>query len=97
MKTPAIIFSGLSMALLCGCDSKEEQRRERAIERNADALEDAADATRERGEKKADAIERSDPGPNAASTERAADATRDAAEGKADALEDAAKATRDDK
>jgi hypothetical protein len=85
------------MVCLCACDSKEEQRRERALERKADALEDAAAATRDRGEKKADAIERSDPGLNSAPTERAADATRTDAEIKADALEDAAKATREKK
>jgi len=97
MKTLTITFSALGLVFLCGCDSKEEQRRERALERRADTLEEAAATTREKGEKKADAIERSDPGLNSPSTERAADATRTDAEIKADALEEAAKATREKK
>ena len=96
MKPITILVSGLGLAL-CACDSKEEQRRERALERKADALEDAAQATRDRGEKTADAIKKEDPGLNAPSTNRAADAVKTDAERKADALEDAADATREKK
>lgn len=97
MKPITIILSGVSLFALSGCDSKEEQRREKALERKADTLEDKAEATREQGDKVADSVERRDPGLNAPSTDRAADAVRTDAERKADALEDAAKATREKK
>ena len=97
MKTITILLSGVSLLALSACDSKEEQRREKALERKADSLEDTAEATREKGEKVADSIERRDPGINAPSTDRAANSVRTDAERKADALEDAADATREKK
>jgi hypothetical protein len=97
MKPIHIILSGLGLLALSACDSKEEQRREKALERKADALEDAAEATREKGDKVSDAIKKDDPGLNAPSTNRAADAVKTDAERKADALEDAADATREKK
>jgi hypothetical protein len=96
-----LTLSALSLAsallLLPSCDSKEEERREKALERKADTLEDAAKTARERGEKTADNIENSDPGLNSNSTERAAAEARKEAERKADQLEDAADSTREKK
>ena len=101
MKTTTITISlfsaAMALSLLSACDSKEEQRREKSLERKADTLEDNAKTVRSTGEKKADAIENNDPGLNSNATERAAAAARKAAENKADNLEDAADATRDKK
>jgi hypothetical protein len=89
-----LLSAATTLFMLSACDSKEEQRREKALERKADTLEDQAKTVRERGEKTADAIEDSDPGPNSPATERAAKAARKDSERKADQLEDAADATR---
>ena len=86
-----------SAVLLTACDSKEEERREKALERKADTLEESAKTAREQGEKKADRIEGSDPGFNSNATERAAAETRREAERKADELEDAADSAREKK
>jgi hypothetical protein len=99
MKITLFSFFTAASALLLftACDSKEEQRREKALERKADTLEDQAKTTREKGEKKADAIESADPGLNSSATQKDAKATRTEAEIKADELEDAAKAAREQK
>lgn len=97
MKPITIVLSGISIFALSACDSKEEQRREKSLERKADSLEDSAEATREKGEKVSETIKQNDPGLNAPSTNRAANAVKTDAERKADALEDAADATREKK
>jgi hypothetical protein len=59
MKTILIsLFSAATaLLLLPACDSKEEQRREKALERQADSLEDQAKAERKAADKKADELE----------------------------------------
>ncbi len=84
---------------LGACDSKQENAREKATEQKADNMENKADAVRDSGEKKADAIESQKSMSNDHSTnatlENKADATRDASEKKADAIENSADAVRD--
>ena len=43
MKALTILLGGASLLALAACDSKEEQRRERALERNNAGLKRTAD------------------------------------------------------
>lgn len=70
---------------------------DRALERQADQLEDRADNVRDRGEDQADAIENADPGMDSDATDNAAEAVRDGSEAEADRLEDRADEVRDAK
>ena len=70
---------------------------DRALERQADQLEDRADEVRDRGEADADAIEEADPGLDSDATENAAEAARRNSETEADRLEDRADEVRDAK
>ena len=88
---PVVVFS------FAACDSKQENQREKALEGQADSLENQADATRKAGERKADAIEDTKTNADRGQKEQAADATRKATENKADALENKADATREQK
>ena len=86
---------------LGGCDSATENQREAALEQKADAAENAARATRDLSEKKADAIEDTKTGSQALNPatpqDKAANAVRKEGEAKADALENKADAVRDAK
>jgi hypothetical protein len=92
-----IAIAGVSAFAFSACDTKRENARENDLERRADSLEDKAAVVRDETEKKADAIEKGDPGPNAPATENAADITRKSGEQTADALEEAAKREREKK
>jgi hypothetical protein len=70
---------------------------DRALEREADRLEDRADDVRDRGESRADAIEDADPGMNSDVTDHAADAVRESSEAEAARLEERADEVRDAK
>ncbi len=93
------LIAAASALALSACDSKTENAREDAAEQKADNMENKADAVRETGEKKADAIESQKTMSNDHSTnatmENKADATRNATEQKADAMENKADAVRD--
>ncbi len=102
MKHIILPILAVAGALTLGaCDSKQENARQDAAEKKADAIENKADAVRKDAEKKADAIEDQKKMANDHSTnvqlENKADATRDAAEKKADAMENKADAVRDGK
>lgn len=97
------VMAALAVGCLAasGCDSTARQ----TAERQADALEERADAVRAEGEFRADALEDQadaldqrldgvDP-PAEQRLENQADAVRDAAEARADALENQADAVRD--
>ncbi len=87
MKTPiTVILTAIGCTLLfTACDSKEEQRREEALERKADGLENHADKVREGAEAKADALEDQ------------AKQTRKAGEAVGDAVDKAAEGVREQK
>ncbi len=93
------VMVGFTLALaLTACDSKQENKREQALENKADMKENKADVVRKEGEAAADRIEKRDPGmTNSGSTERAAEGTRDASENRADQLEDQADRIREKK
>lgn len=99
--TSRTLFAIVGALALCACDSKEENAREDALERKADAKEDQADAVRNNAERQADALESQKSPSNASSTnsqlENAADAKRDSAETTADRLEREANAAREKK
>lgn len=103
-----LLFSGvLALAnFTVGCDSKQEDAREAAVERMADNLEERADKVRENAEAaadkvedKADAMREGDTGEmteaSADAVEESADTIRDAAERRADAIEERADEVRD--
>ena len=54
---PVLVAAMLSFTL-AACDSKQENRREAALEKNADRMEQKADVVRDRGEATADRIEK---------------------------------------
>src|SRR5215208_7873720 len=58
MKILCSLFA-ITALTLSGCDSRQENQRENALEKKADGLENQADAVRKDSEKKADAIESS--------------------------------------
>ncbi len=92
---------GLTAALmalaLTACESKQEEKREQALEQKADTLEDRADTIRKEGEATADRLERQDPGMDSTTTNRAADAAESMAEKRADQLEEQADQYREHK
>ena len=91
MKTIVHTLTALTLSLaLGGCDSRQENQREQALENRADTLENRADATRDSAETQADALEDRD-------ADHAADAVRDNAEHRADQLEDQADQVRENK
>ncbi|SOD41689.1 hypothetical protein [Nitrosovibrio sp. Nv4] len=93
---PVLIAAILTFALV-GCESKQENQREQAVEKKADKLEQKADVTREQGEATADRIEKQDPGMDTHTTDRTADAAREAAEKRADQMEEQAARLREQK
>lgn len=103
MKTPIhqivarLIASAGLVTLIAACDSREEDARER----QADRMEEKADAVRDQSEAKADAIEEQKSPSKSSGTnaglENAADAQRKAGEATADQLEKKADAVRDPK
>lgn len=103
MKFLFVTAAAAAIALtFTGCDSREENARENALEKKADTLEDQADATRSATEKKADAIESA--GKQGADTlnpntpaDKQADAVRKSGEATADSLEKKADAVEDQK
>lgn len=99
MKTLLLPLLALGF-VFTACDSKQENQREAALERKADAMEDQGDAVKKDANAKADAVDKAtDKAPNA--TEKAGDAQADAikkdGEAKKDGLEKAAEATREQK
>jgi len=82
--TLTVLLAGSWVAFV-SCESKEEKRRDQALERKADALEDQAKMTRKEGEREKEAIKAD------------ADATKEARDREAKELEKAAKETRKDK
>ncbi len=55
-----ILFPLLTLAsslVFSSCDSKQEQNREKALEKKADSLEEQAKKERKEGERKADNLE----------------------------------------
>jgi hypothetical protein len=93
---PALVAAMLATTL-AACDSKQENKREDVLEKQADRMEQKADVTRDRGEAAADRIEKRDPGMDSNATDRAAEAARDTSERRADQLEDKADLTREKK
>lgn len=92
------IFTATILAFaLAACDSKQEDKREAALEQKADTMEDKADVVRKQGEATADRIEKQDPGMDSHTTDRTADAAREAAEKRADQMEDQADRVREQK
>jgi hypothetical protein len=93
------VMVGLTLALaLTACDSKQENKREQALENKADMKENKADAVRKQGEATADRVEKQDPGLiNSDATQRAAEAARDTSKKTADQLEDQADRIREKK
>ncbi|MES2707312.1 MAG: hypothetical protein V4726_11990 [Verrucomicrobiota bacterium] len=90
MKTTfLLILPAMAVLSLTSCDSAEEKARKKALESQADQLENKADATRKMGETSADAKEKD--------AKTGAAATRDNTETKADTLEDQADAVRKSK
>jgi hypothetical protein len=55
--TTLFTFTAVAALTLAACDSKQENRREDALEQKADALENKADAVENATEKRADALE----------------------------------------
>jgi hypothetical protein len=93
---PVLTAAMLTFAL-AACESKQENKREEAVEKKADVMEDKADAVRKQGEATADRIEKQDPGMDSHTTDRTADAARETAEKRADQLEDRADRVREQK
>jgi uncharacterized lipoprotein YehR (DUF1307 family) len=92
------IFTATILAFtLAACDSKQEDKREAALEQKADTMEDKADVVRKQGEATADRIEKQDPGMDSHTTDRTADAARETAEKRADQMEDQADRVREQK
>lgn len=91
------IFLATVLVSMSACDSRQEDKQKASLENKADNLENRADAVRDSGEKKADAIEDRDPGMNSDKTQNAAGAVREGTEHTADALENAADKVRDQK
>jgi hypothetical protein len=54
MKTPIALLLGVALCLVA-CKSKEEQAREKALEKRADALENQADRIKDAGDAQAKA------------------------------------------
>ena len=93
---PVLTAAMLTFAL-AACESKQEDKREEAVEQKADKMEDRADAVREQGEATADRIEKQDPGMDSHTTDRTADAAREMSEKRADQLEEQADVEREKK
>ncbi|SOD41688.1 hypothetical protein [Nitrosovibrio sp. Nv4] len=93
---PVLTAAILAFAL-AGCESKQENQREEALEKKADTMEQKADVVRERGEAAADLAEKKDPGMDTSATDRAAEAARETSERSADQLEEYADRTREKK
>lgn len=93
---PVLTAAMLTFAL-AACESKQENKREEAVEQKADKIEDKAEAVRKQGEATADRIEKQDPGMDSHTTDRTADAARETAEKRADQLEDKADREREKK
>lgn len=58
MKIPSILILTAALSF-SGCDSKQEEAREKSLENRADRLEDQAKATKKAGEADADSAKRS--------------------------------------
>jgi hypothetical protein len=92
------VLSAMTVALTLGaCDSKQEPRRDQAVEQQADKLEQNAKVIRKEGEATADRIEKQDPGLDSRTTDRTADAARETAKKRAHQLEDQADQLREKK
>lgn len=80
----------LTAALACtGCDSKQEQAREKAVEQRADHMEDQAKAIKDSADKSAEAQKRT--------VDDQTDAQKKSADAQADALKKEADRTREQK
>jgi hypothetical protein len=97
LKLKPVLIAALLASTLAACDSKQENKREEALEKNADQMEKKADVVRDSGEATADRIEKQDPGMDSKATDRAAEAVRDSSESRADQLEDKADRVREQK
>ncbi|SEO45078.1 hypothetical protein [Nitrosovibrio sp. Nv6] len=92
-----VLTAAILAVALTGCESKQENQREKAVEKKADTMEQKADVVRERGEAAADKAEKQDPGMDTSATERAAETARETSERSADQLEEYADREREKK
>ncbi|MDZ4289419.1 MAG: hypothetical protein U0984_15755 [Prosthecobacter sp.] len=92
----SLCLAALATLMVAGCDSKEERNRKTVLEKQADALDAQAAATRKAAEARADAVEAQKPLVKE-SIEQAADAERKAGNAAAENLEKRAEATREQK